>query len=301
MFIANIGHALTASAKAMAGHSSLGRQFMELWLRQNSVDNFKINRGQYFLINALLFAAEPVISLVVPTAKFLWKFTTISSVQPLRLDLNKKKKEDKNQSDATDVDLLTKAISRATVPSGLSAEAYLDLGKKYKENGWISQSQEALRLAQVMAPANSPTAIESLRYLRTKVPRVKVPIEVEAENIRGYHAMVRGDLNECKTIFGKLMEDYPDFEWPYLNLATAYLKAQELTEAKFLLRKLLSINPDHVEAWSSLARIHAATFDLDSARHAAAEARALYNEDRVDRNMSQLIDCLAQLDEKVVA
>lgn len=92
------------------------------------------------------------------------------------------------------------------------------------------------------------------------------------------------------------MTEFPEFEWPYLNLASAYIRDNQLNEAKFLLRQLLSINPDHVEAWYSLARIHAATFELEEAQQALAHARSLYTDDD-DASLGTMIDCLLVLDD----
>jgi len=84
------------------------------------------------------------------------------------------------------------------------------------------------------------------------------------------------------------------------ELATAYMRDMQVTEAKFLLRKLLSVNPDHVEAWSSLARIHAATFEMEEAQQALAHARSLYNDDD-DTSLGTMIECLTILDKESIS
>ncbi len=290
--------ALKASTKAIAGRSAQGRQFILMWSNRSGADisAYKLNKAQYFLVWLGLCTLDLSVSIVVPIVKGIWNIA--SSASKVSEVLRNKKtftaSENSEENSNSDIGVLPRLIARTIIPDGLTAEDYLKLGKQYKQNGWIGQSQEALKRAQQLAPSNSPTAEESYKYLKTKVPHAQVSLEVEAENINGYHAMAKGDLPKCKEIFGRLMKDYPDFEWPYLNLATAYTKDGQISEAKFLLRKLISINPEHVEAWASLARIHAATFEIEEARQAVAQANELYL-DPNDSSLTTMIDCLAAL------
>ncbi|HEY9733635.1 MAG TPA: tetratricopeptide repeat protein [Drouetiella sp.] len=298
LMLGKIRYGIKAIAKAMAGHSHLGREFVIAWMNRSGhgIKLVSLNHGQYLFVTIALFTVDALASTLVPTVKFLWN--TATRVSDVWQALLKKTKGKSHQDDsvALAAESLTAVISRVTIPKGLTPEAYFDLGKRYKQNGWINQSQEALKLAENLAPVDSPVAVASHKYLKAKVPRAQVPLEVEVENIQGYHALSRGDLKECQKIFGRLMEQHPNFEWPYLNLASAYIKEMQMTEAKFLLRKLLSINPDHVEAWTSLARIHLASFEIEAAQQALAEARALYVDDS-DASIESMVDCLAMLEE----
>jgi len=292
VMLGRLGLALKATTKAVSGHSKLGRKFWEIWTDRNghgSTASRDLNKGQYFLVSVALSCADILVSFVVPVIKWLW--SSASATYNISRLFEKPKTTD------NDINALPGAVARVVVPDGLTPEAYLELGKKYKQNGWIGQSQQALRRAETLSPANSPTALASHNYLKTKVPHAEVSLEVELQNLNGYHAMSQGNLPKCKEIFEKLMQEYPDFEWPYLNLATAYMRDMQLDEAKFLLRKLLSVNPDHVEAWSSLARIHAATFELDDAHQALAHARSLYNDDD-DSQLGTMVECLEVLDKE---
>lgn len=288
-----------AAIKAMGGRSDLGRQFVSLWASRSGTDTtaWKLNKAQYFLVWLSLCAVDLTVSIVIPVVKTVWSIAGGASEIPKLLRGKKASaviSESSLENSSVDISVLPRLIARTIIPEGLTAEEYLKLGKQYKQNGWIGQSQDALKRAQLLAPANSATAEESYRYLKAKVPHAQVSLEVEAENINGYHAMAKGNLAKSKEIFGRLMKDYPDFEWPYLNLATAYTKDGQIDEAKFLLRKLLSINPEHVEAWASLARIHAATFEIAEAQQAVAHANELYV-DPSDSSLTTMIDCLAAL------
>ncbi|MBI2809460.1 MAG: tetratricopeptide repeat protein [Candidatus Melainabacteria bacterium] len=299
IMLCRLGLALKATTRAIAGHSQLGRQFVTLWSSQsgNPIATLKLNKGQYFLMYLGFVVVEALVSTLVPVVKSLWSMASSAPVNVISWIFSKHGKENTTDSSSTDLSLLPSAIARTVVPEGLTAEAYLELGKKYKQNGWIGQSQQALKFAENLAPADSSIAIASHTYLQTKVPHAQVSLEVEMENIAGYHAMSQGDLPKCKKIFEKLMKEHPDFEWPYLNLANAYCRDLQLTEAKFLLRKLLSINPVHVEAWYALARIHAGTFELEEAKETLAQARSLYT-DSDDASLGTMIDCLLLLEDE---
>ena len=298
VMLGKVAFGLKAATKAVAGHSALGRQFIALYTSRGTqgvvVPSF--NKGQYFLVYSAIFGIDMLVSIVVPIVKTLWSIASVAPDSLKFLNRQNNGKTDEKLLHEAELNSLPRAISRTTIPQGLTAEAYLELGKQYKQKGWIGQSQQSLELAISQAPVDSPTAIEAAKYLKTKVPRAQVSLEVEMENLKGYHAMAQGKLSNCKEIFGKLMTEIPEFEWPYLNLASAYIRDNQLDEAKFLLRKLLSINPDHVEAWYSLARIHVATFELEEARQALEHARSLYT-DNDDSSLGTTIECLLVLDD----
>jgi len=260
------------------------------------VNTIKLNRIQYYLVLVALFAFDACLGLVVPPAKFVWNMAgTVSAVWQNAgtwLDSKRNRKNASTKtSDSDEFDALPRAIARVSLPDGLSADEYLKLGKQYKQNGWITLSQDSLARAQELAP-DTATATDARRYLLTKVPKPRVTLEVEQRNLEGYHFMAKRNLPKAREVFEGLMHDYPNFEWPYLNLATAYYRDGQMEQAKFLLRKLLSINPDHAEAWDILARIYAAELDIPEAQNAVAKALELYPE---DNNIKTLIDCLAAL------
>ena len=279
----------------MAGHSQSGREFLTAYCTRTGSSStlFRLNLVQYFLVLLGMRLIDFSISAVLPFLRFIWNIP--AQVSDLCAKVSKVRSKGKGVGTtpaSSEADLVTFAISRTTVPDGLSAEDYLRLGKQYKQNGWIGQSQQALERAFQAAKPGSQTGQQAEQYLRTKVPHVKVSLEVEQQNLLGYHAMAKGDLAKAKEVFEGMMQEIPDFEWPYLNLATAYYKDGQLDQAKFLLRKLLSINPEHVEAWDILARIYTAEFDLTEAREAISKAEELYSE---DTHLKALIDCLIAL------
>ncbi len=297
MLLGSLHMSLKAATKAVAGRSVYGSKFLTLYSTRSGTNfgSTKPSELQYSLVLMGLCGVDLSLAVLIPGTKFLWEAAGAGSniLENLNsmIDPAKSAKKKAEASKSDEYDNISRAIARSSLPEGLSADEYYKLGKQYKQNGWIGLSQEALHRVAVLAP-NSQVATEAMRYLQTKVPKGKVSIEIEQKNIEGYHAVAKNDLPKAREVFEALMKSHPDFEWPYLNLATAYHKDGQPEKAKFLLRKLLSINPDHVEAWDSLARVYAAEFDLPEAQEAIAKAVELFPE---ETQMKTLIDCLAAL------
>jgi tetratricopeptide (TPR) repeat protein len=296
MLIGSLRMSFKAALKAIKGHSAYGRRFLELYSARtgSNVTAYKLNRAQYALTVVGMTVLDLACSTIWPLIKFLWSSAsgTTKFFGSLSSKFGKRHEEASTSSVSSEADTLTKSIARVALPAGLSADEYLQLGKQYKQNGWVSQSQAALKLAQEIG-AGSDAAREAEIYLRTKVPHAQVSLELEAENIKGYHAVSAGNLKEAREIFEPMMVNYPEFEWSYLNLATAYMKDRQPDQAKYLLRKLLSINPDHVEGWDSLARVYASELDLDEAQSAVQRSTELLPADSA--TLKAIIDCLAEL------
>lgn len=177
------------------------------------------------------------------------------------------------------------------VPLDLDAAAYYELGLKYKEVGWTEQARDALRMAMEADP-DGESGTRAQRFLRTKIPRFPVPLVAEQTNIRGFNQLFNGEQEAARETFEALIEEYPDFEWPYGNLGSLCIQLGELVKARRILKKALQINPHYVNAWLHLARAEA----LDERFSAAYECLERVNEiDPDDQNIQgirQLIDQL---------
>jgi tetratricopeptide (TPR) repeat protein len=157
------------------------------------------------------------------------------------------------------------------VPEGLTSQEYLQLGIKYKSMGWIEQARDALTFA-VEDDSDKEVSLAAKRFLKTKIPRFPVPLFAEQKNIEGFNSMAAGDVEKAKDIFEELIEDFPDFEWPYGNLAVLCLHVHDVSRAKELLDKALEINPDYVNGWLHMATARGLELDLDGARECVARA-----------------------------
>lgn len=177
------------------------------------------------------------------------------------------------------------------VPEGLSAEEYLRLGIKYKAMGWTEQARDALHFA--IQAGSDPEIVESAeRFLRTKIPRFPVPLFAEQKNIEGFNLMSTGNVDQAQELFEELIRDFPDFEWPYGNLAVLYLHTQKIEEAKELLEKSLAINPHYVNGWLHMATAKSLEADFSGARECVERALQADPTDVAARAMQDALDQL---------
>ncbi|HEY9787471.1 MAG TPA: tetratricopeptide repeat protein [Candidatus Obscuribacterales bacterium] len=131
----------------------------------------------------------------------------------------------------------------------------------YKGAGRIELSRKTLM--EVIARDRSGNAgALARRFLRSQLPKKPIPLEAEQRNIIGFNQAGSGDLNTARTTFTNLIRDFPEFEWPYANLALVSLKENKLDEAEQLLAKAVAINQDYANGWSHLARVKHLKGDL---------------------------------------
>jgi Tfp pilus assembly protein PilF len=141
------------------------------------------------------------------------------------------------------------------VPEGLTAKKYYELAIQYKHMGWTEQARDSLNKAIGIEPEGEYSE-RARRYLQTKLPRQPVAKEAEQRNIQGFNQMFGGDIKAAKQTFKELIAEYPNFEWPYSNLASIYLQEKQLQQAKELLDRALEINPYYVNAWRHLSEVY---------------------------------------------
>ncbi|HEY9760420.1 MAG TPA: tetratricopeptide repeat protein [Oculatellaceae cyanobacterium] len=159
------------------------------------------------------------------------------------------------------------------VPEGLTPDEYFTLGKHYKAIGWTEQARDALQFAMEQG-ANTTAGEEAARFLRTKIPKFPVPLYAEQRNIEGFNQMNAGEVGTAKEIFEELIEEYPDFEWPYGNLSALLLQEGRTSEAIKLLDKALAINSYYVNGWLRMATARGLMMDFNGARECVDKALA---------------------------
>lgn len=141
------------------------------------------------------------------------------------------------------------------VPQDLSAREYWDLALRYKQVGWTEQARDALTLA-IELDGDGKFGRKAMCFLRSKIPRFPVPLMAEQLNIQGYNQMLTNE-EEARRTFQNLVEQYPDFEWPYGNLGSLLIKEGDLSQAEAILVKAVTINPYYINAWLHLSRVYA--------------------------------------------
>lgn len=139
------------------------------------------------------------------------------------------------------------------VPSSLSPREYFELGVVYRLTGWIELAKECFVKAESLANGDE-VAVHAERLRRTELPRMEVPDAAVEGNIEGFNLM-RNEPERAKKVFERLMETYPDFEWPFTNLAKIYIKEGDIEKAKGLAKYAHSVNRDLLRPIELLAHI----------------------------------------------
>lgn len=139
------------------------------------------------------------------------------------------------------------------VPTGLNAREYFELGVVYRLTGWIELAKECFFKAESMANGDE-VAIHAERLRRTELPKMEVPDAAVEGNIEGFNLMGT-EPDRAKKVFERLMETYPDFEWPFTNLAKIYIKEGDIEKAKGLAKYAHSVNRDLLRPIELMAHI----------------------------------------------
>lgn len=179
------------------------------------------------------------------------------------------------------------------VPTDLSPRELYELGVHYKQLGWTEQARDALTYAMEGDP-DGDWGVRSKQFFQARLPRHPVPLMAEQRNIEGFNLMAEGDMEGARLTFRKLINDYPDFEWPYGNLGYLYLSEGNLKEANRVLEQALDINPNYLNGWLHLARVRALEDDLVRARECVENADKLLPDDRDVQNIAKFIDELME-------
>ena len=140
-----------------------------------------------------------------------------------------------------------------TVPQSLGAREYFELGVIYRLTGWIELAKECLVKAENLANGDE-VAVHAERLRRTELPKIEVPVEAVEGNIEGFNLM-QEEPEKAKRVFEKLMEAYPDFEWPFTNLAKIYIREGDLKKARGLAKYAHTVNSQLLRPIELLAHI----------------------------------------------
>ena len=178
------------------------------------------------------------------------------------------------------------------VPHGLSAWEYYELAQKYKQMGWTEQARAALQFA-IGLDGSGEGGQKALRFLRTKIPRNSVPYAAEQRNVLGFNQLCAGDIEGARRTFQALIEECPDFEWPYGNLGSLLIQMGDIDAARGVLHKALSLNPDYTNAWLHLARLHALESDFAAAYECLARVAEIDPDEPASVSIRAAIDDLA--------
>ncbi len=176
------------------------------------------------------------------------------------------------------------------VPDNLEPSQYYELGLRYRLGGLVGLAREALTRVVNLAPGSAMAGKASL-VLRGQLPRAPVPPAAEQRNIEGYNLMSSNPA-AAKEKFQALMREYPDFEWPFSNLAWMYFGEGKIEEAHGLAKYLLSVNPEHVRSLHLAMKIALKQKNFEEALGFIKRGRAMLGDsDEEFRDTGLLISC----------
>lgn len=126
------------------------------------------------------------------------------------------------------------------------------LGISYKDKGWTEAARICMQVANFANPW-SEFAKRADAYSKARLPAHPISEEAQQGNIEGFNLDAEGRTDEAIVVFKSLIARYPDFEWPYNNLAGIMLDNNDPEAARVLSSKALQINPYYANAHMTLA------------------------------------------------
>ncbi len=179
------------------------------------------------------------------------------------------------------------------VPLGLSSQEYYELGLKYKAIGWIGQSKDSLQKA-IEQDSFGNVSHKALTFMKTRLPLREVPQEAVRANIEGYNNML-SNPKIAKQIWWRLTEEYPEFEWPFSNLASLLITEGDITQARRLLERAIELNPCYINALLHLANSYAVEMEYKKAIDCIDRIIDLEPENEEAHKKSETIKRVAEL------
>lgn len=133
----------------------------------------------------------------------------------------------------------------------IQARNLYEQGVEFKARGWTERSRESLMRAIELDKGS--IGFKALSFLRAKLPAHVQSPEAEQSNIVAYNLRYSGRKSEAEKAWKSCIEKYPNFEWPYSNLAGFYLDEGRPEAALPLLEKALEINPYYTNGLSNMS------------------------------------------------
>lgn len=185
---------------------------------------------------------------------------------------------------------LIEPVPPDSVPAGLSAENYYMLGIKQRDVGFPNAARRSLQKVVALKPG-SAIAEEAKRYIQNQLPMYDVPAEALSMN----NAACGLADDDARIIWEHCVKKWPKFEWPFNNLAALYIRQKRYDEAKGLVDRVLSFNPNCVNAWIRRSSIQKHDGNWGGAQQSAEKALSLDPDSQSAREMLVFIKGVRRL------
>ncbi len=137
--------------------------------------------------------------------------------------------------------------------SQIQAQYLYEQGLDCKAKGWTEKARESL--TQAIALDKGTIGFRALSYLRAKLPAHVQSTDAEQLNILGYNLGYSRRESEAEKVWKQCIAKYPNFEWPYSNLASQYMQQGHLQKALPLLERAIEINPYYTNALRNMSDV----------------------------------------------
>lgn len=94
----------------------------------------------------------------------------------------------------------------------------------------------------------------------------------------------------AEELWKNCIESYPEFEWPYSNLASMYIGQNRLEEAEQLLNKAIQLNPNYTNALIHMAELKIAQKNKPAALEYVNKALELEPDDTNARELKKSLE-----------
>lgn len=180
------------------------------------------------------------------------------------------------------------------VPEDLTPQEYLELARRYLSINWTEQCRDSLLKAREIEGTKLKGEL-AWTMLKTKLPREPVPYLAEEGLADARRKLLIGKDDEAAEALEELIARYPQLEPPYCMLSAIRVREGKLEKAESLLSKAAELNPNYLNTWLELARVHAIGGSILEAQRALDRASDLDADDPEIPPLRQLISILSRL------
>lgn len=162
------------------------------------------------------------------------------------------------------------------LPAKLSAEDYYKLGVDDKFTGRANKSRLEFTLASELGDKRMKMLAQ--RQITSELPKDYVAPRAEELNNTAHNLLCRGAYKVALVQLRQCIDEYPNFEWPYLELGLYYYAREESEKAAELCKKVTEINPLMSRGWITLSMAYEQLGNKAEAEQCMNEALKLNEE-----------------------